>query len=67
MTASQEPGILATKLHADGAIPTSCACRAASMAARWPAAPSCTWTVRPFKLAVSVLEKVAHEALERPA
>jgi len=65
MTGSDEPGILATKLHADGrhsdilSIP-------GSLAGGAVAGSSYLYMDGPavFKLAVSVLEKVAHEALE---
>jgi 3-oxoacyl-[acyl-carrier-protein] synthase-3 len=64
LTASQEPGILATALHADGrhsdilCVPGTFggACRRSLLYMDGPAV---------FKLAVSVLEKVAHEALEK--
>ena len=65
MTASSEPGILATKLHADGrhadilSVPGSVAGGAlAGSAFLYMDGPAV------FKLAVSVLEKVAKEALE---
>ncbi|MES2740801.1 MAG: beta-ketoacyl-ACP synthase III [Pseudomonadota bacterium] len=65
LTASSEPGILATKLHADGrhaailSVPGSMAGGAlAGSAFLYMDGPAV------FKLAVSVLEKVAHEALE---
>jgi 3-oxoacyl-[acyl-carrier-protein] synthase-3 len=45
VTASEEPGILAAKLHADGATPASCACPIPSTAP-WPARLTCTWTAR---------------------
>ncbi|MBJ7309040.1 beta-ketoacyl-ACP synthase III [Rugamonas sp. CCM 8940] len=64
--ASAEPGILATKLHADGrhadilSVPGSVAGGAvAGSAFLYMDGPAV------FKLAVSVLEKVAHEALEQ--
>jgi 3-oxoacyl-[acyl-carrier-protein] synthase-3 len=64
MTASDEPGILATKLHADGrhsdilSVP-------GSLAGGAVAGSSYLYMDGPavFKLAVTVLEKVAHEAL----
>ncbi|KQW93707.1 3-oxoacyl-ACP synthase [Massilia sp. Root418] len=65
MTGSDEPGILATKLHADGrhsdilSVP-------GSLAGGAVAGSSYLYMDGPavFKLAVSVLEKVANEALE---
>jgi len=65
MTGSDEPGILATKLHADGrhsdilSVP-------GSLAGGAVAGSSYLYMDGPavFKLAVSVLEKVAHEALQ---
>jgi 3-oxoacyl-[acyl-carrier-protein] synthase-3 len=66
MAASEEPGILATALHADGnysdilSIPGSVDGGAVSGSAfLYMDGPAV------FKLAVSVLEKVAHEALEK--
>ncbi|MBC7859914.1 MAG: ketoacyl-ACP synthase III [Burkholderiaceae bacterium] len=65
LTASSEPGILATKLHADGAhsgilsVPGNVTGGAlAGTGLLYMDGPAV------FKLAVSVLEKVAHEALE---
>jgi 3-oxoacyl-[acyl-carrier-protein] synthase-3 len=65
LTASQEPGILATKLHADGryadilSVPGNVAGGAlAGSAFLYMDGPAV------FKLAVSVLEKVANETLE---
>ncbi|CAN7232480.1 ketoacyl-ACP synthase III [Pseudoduganella sp. LjRoot289] len=65
MTGSDEPGILATKLHADGrhadilSVP-------GSLAGGAVAGSSYLYMDGPavFKLAVTVLEKVAHEALD---
>ncbi|WP_374363342.1 beta-ketoacyl-ACP synthase III [Pseudoduganella danionis] len=66
MTASEEPGVLATKLHADGrnshvlSVPGSVDGGAvAGSAFLYMDGPAV------FKLAVSVLEKVAHETLEK--
>jgi 3-oxoacyl-[acyl-carrier-protein] synthase-3 len=65
MTASQEPGVLATALHADGrhsgilCMPDSFGGAVAGEAYLYMDGPAV------FKLAVSVLEKVAHEALEK--
>jgi 3-oxoacyl-[acyl-carrier-protein] synthase-3 len=66
LTGSEEPGILATKLHADGrhsdilSIPGSVDGGAvAGSAFLYMDGPAV------FKLAVSVLEKVAHEALDK--
>jgi 3-oxoacyl-[acyl-carrier-protein] synthase-3 len=67
LTASQEPGILATALHADGrhgdilCMPNSFGGALAGEAYLYMDGPAV------FKLAVSVLEKVAHEALEKAA
>ncbi|MFC0133101.1 3-oxoacyl-ACP synthase [Massilia eurypsychrophila] len=65
LTASEEPGILATKLHADGSyadilsVPGNLANGAiAGSGFLYMDGPAV------FKLAVSVLEQVAHEALE---
>ncbi|NRR32372.1 ketoacyl-ACP synthase III [Oxalobacteraceae bacterium] len=65
LSASKEPGILATKLHADGrhadilSVPGNVAGGAvAGSAFLYMDGPAV------FKLAVSVLEKVAHEALD---
>jgi 3-oxoacyl-[acyl-carrier-protein] synthase-3 len=66
LSASEEPGILATKLHADGrhsdilSVPGSVDGGAvAGSAFLYMDGPAV------FKLAVSVLEKVAHEALDK--
>lgn len=65
MTASQEPGVLACKLHADGrhadilSVPGNVAGGAVAGSAFLYMDGQAV-----FKLAVSVLEKVAHEALE---
>jgi 3-oxoacyl-[acyl-carrier-protein] synthase-3 len=65
LTASEEPGILATALHADGrhgnilCMPSSFGGAIAGEAYLYMDGPAV------FKLAVSVLEKVAHEALEK--
>ncbi|MFC0169959.1 beta-ketoacyl-ACP synthase III [Pseudoduganella danionis] len=66
MTASEEPGVLATKLHADGrnshvlSVPGNVDGGAvAGSAFLYMDGPAV------FKLAVSVLEKVAHETLEK--
>jgi 3-oxoacyl-[acyl-carrier-protein] synthase-3 len=65
VTGSDEPGILATALHADGSysnilcMPNSFGGATAGEAYLYMDGPAV------FKLAVSVLEKVAHEALRR--
>ena len=66
MTASEEPGVLATKLHADGrhsdvlSVPGNVSGGGVDGSAfLYMDGPAV------FKLAVSVLEKVAHEALEK--
>ena len=65
VTASEEPGILASALHADGrhsnilCMPSSFGGAIAGEAYLYMDGPAV------FKLAVSVLEKVAHEALEK--
>ena len=65
LTASQEPGILATALHADGrhsgilCMPDAFGGAIAGEAYLYMDGPAV------FKLAVSVLEKVANEALEK--
>ena len=65
VTASEEPGILASALHADGrhsnilCMPSSFGGAIAGEAFLYMDGPAV------FKLAVSVLEKVAHEALEK--
>jgi 3-oxoacyl-[acyl-carrier-protein] synthase-3 len=65
MTGSDEPGILATKLHADGRY-SDILSVPGSLAGGAVAGSSYLYMDGPavFKLAVSVLEKVAHEALE---
>ncbi|QJE01495.1 ketoacyl-ACP synthase III [Massilia forsythiae] len=67
MTASDEPGVLAVKLHADGSHgDILCGPRNPANAAVAVAGGSYLYMDGPavFKLAVSVLEKVANEALE---
>lgn len=65
MTASQEPGILATKLHADGRY-ANILCVPGKVASGVVEGSAFLYMDGPavFKLAVSVLEKVANEALE---
>ncbi|KQV79906.1 3-oxoacyl-ACP synthase [Massilia sp. Root351] len=65
MTGSDQPGILATKLHADGRY-SDILSVPGSLAGGAVAGSSYLYMDGPavFKLAVSVLEKVAHEALE---
>ena len=64
--ASAEPGILATELHADGAMSTSSARPAPCPAARCSASPLLKMDGQAvFKLAVGVLEKVARSVLEK--
>ena len=65
LTASEEPGVLASALHADGSysnilcMPSSFGGAIAGEAFLYMDGPAV------FKLAVSVLEKVAHEALDK--
>ncbi len=65
LTASEEPGILSSALHADGSyssilcMPSSFGGAIAGEAYLYMDGPAV------FKLAVSVLEKVAHEALDK--
>jgi 3-oxoacyl-[acyl-carrier-protein] synthase-3 len=65
MTASEEPGVLSSALHADGSysnilcMPSSFGGAIAGEAYLYMDGPAV------FKLAVSVLEKVAHEALDK--
>jgi 3-oxoacyl-[acyl-carrier-protein] synthase-3 len=65
LTASSEPGILATKLHADGSY-ADILCVPGSVSGGAVAGSAFLYMDGPavFKLAVSVLEKVANEALE---
>jgi 3-oxoacyl-[acyl-carrier-protein] synthase-3 len=65
MTASQEPGVLATKLHADGSH-GSILCVPGSVSGGAVEGSAFLYMDGPavFKLAVSVLEKVANEALQ---
>jgi 3-oxoacyl-[acyl-carrier-protein] synthase-3 len=65
LTAASEPGILATKLHADGSY-SDILCIPGSVTAGAIAGSGFLYMDGPavFKLAVSVLEKVANEALE---
>ncbi|HJW55506.1 MAG TPA: beta-ketoacyl-ACP synthase III [Burkholderiaceae bacterium] len=64
LTASQEPGILATKLHADGSH-ANILCVQGSINGGVLEGSAFLYMDGPavFKLAVSVLDKVAHEAL----
>jgi 3-oxoacyl-[acyl-carrier-protein] synthase-3 len=63
MAQSDEPGVLATKLHADESFAYS-VCAGYVNAGYVPVVPFVYgWTGR-FKLAVNVLEKVANEALK---
>jgi 3-oxoacyl-[acyl-carrier-protein] synthase-3 len=65
LTASAEPGILATKLHADGSH-SDILCVPGSVSSGVVEGSAFLYMDGPavFKLAVSVLDKVAHEALE---
>ena len=65
MTASQEPGVLATKLHADGRY-AHILCVPGNVSSGAVDGSAFLYMDGPavFKLAVSVLEKVAKEALE---
>jgi 3-oxoacyl-[acyl-carrier-protein] synthase-3 len=65
LTAAREPGILATKLHSDGSY-SDILCIPGSVTAGAIAGSGFLYMDGPavFKLAVSVLEKVANEALE---
>jgi 3-oxoacyl-[acyl-carrier-protein] synthase-3 len=65
LTASKEPGVLATKLHADGKY-ASILCVPGQVSGGAVTGSPYLYMDGPavFKLAVSVLEKVAHEALK---
>src|SRR4051812_31327736 len=65
LTASSEPGVLATKLHADGKY-ASILCVPGQVSGGAVSGSPYLYMDGPavFKLAVSVLEKVAHEALK---
>jgi 3-oxoacyl-[acyl-carrier-protein] synthase-3 len=65
LSASEEPGVLAVKLHADGSH-GHILCGPANPTSAAVAGPSYLYMdgQAVFKLAVTVLEKVAHEALE---
>lgn len=64
MTCSREPGILATKMHADGSY-ADILCMPGSVRSGKVAGSAYLYMDGPavFKLAVSVLDKVAHEVL----